>query len=136
MEFSLVCRHYKVCIVTQIMWATLVCETCQDRGLVKVYDGETARSARVRGVEHMNGFKNRRNENALYKHKVNDHKDEEMAFRMEITKKYRDPLSRQANEAVRISGGKKNELLKSKNEFNHPPLPIFPWRETLENSKK
>ena len=70
----------------------------------------------------MNGFKNERNDNALYKHKVNDHKEEEMAFRMEITKKYRDPLSRQANEAVRISGRKKNELLNSKNEFNHPPI--------------
>ena len=87
-----------------------------------MYEGETARSARVRGVEHMNGFKNKRNDNALYKHKVNDHKDEEMAFRMEITKKYRDPLSRQANEAVRISGRKKNELLNSKNEFNHSPI--------------
>jgi hypothetical protein len=71
----------------------LVCETCEDRGLIKVYEGETARSARVRGGEHMNGFKNERNVNALYKHKVNDHKEEEMAFRMEITKKYRDPVS-------------------------------------------
>ena len=101
-----------------------------------MYEGETVRSARVRGKEHLSGFKNMRNDNVLYKHKVNDHKDEEMAFRMEITKKYRDPLSRQANEAVRISGRKKNELLNSKNEFNHPPSPEFPWRETLENLQK
>ena len=92
--------------------------------VLKVNVGETACSARVRGAEHMNGFKNERNDNALYKHKVNDHKEEEMVFRMEITKKYRDPLSRQANEAVKISGRKKNELLNSKNEFNHPLIAI------------
>ena len=74
----------------------LFCETCEDRGLTKVYEGETARSARIRGVEHINGFKSMRKDNALYKHKVNDHKEEEMTFRMEITNKYRDPLTRQA----------------------------------------
>ena len=100
----------------------LLCETCHDRGLLKVYEGETARSARIRGVEHMNNYKGGRNDSALYKHKINDHKDEEMNFRMEITKTFRDPLSRQANEAVRISERKKIELLNSKNEFNHPPI--------------
>ena len=45
-----------------------------------------------------------------------------MTFRMEITDKFRDPLTRQANEAVRISKRKKFELLNSKNEFNHPPI--------------
>ena len=45
-----------------------------------------------------------------------------MTFRMEITDKFRDPLTRQANEAVRISKRKKCELLNSKNEFNHPPI--------------
>ena len=87
-----------------------------------VYEGETARSARVRGSEHFNGFKNDRIDNALYKHKHNDHENEDMKFSMKITQKFRDPLSRQANEAVRISGRKKSELLNSKNEFNHPPI--------------
>jgi hypothetical protein len=43
---------------------------------------------------------------------------------MEITQKFRDPLTRQANEAVRIKNRSKNqeELLNSKSEFNHPPL--------------
>ena len=36
----------------------LVCETCHDRGLLKVYEGETARSARIRGVEHLSSYKN------------------------------------------------------------------------------
>ena len=40
---------------------------------------------------------------------------------MEITKKFKDPLTRQANEAVRINNRGKSELLNSKSEFNHPP---------------
>ena len=100
----------------------LICDTCSDRGKNKIYEGETARSARIRGTEHYNGFKNDRADNALYKHKHNDHENEEMKFSMEITKRFRDPLSRQANEAVRISSRQKSELLNSKNEFNHPPI--------------
>ena len=41
---------------------------------------------------------------------------------MEITKKFHDALTRQANEAVRISSRPDQELLNSKAEFNHPPL--------------
>ena len=100
----------------------LICDTCSDKGKNKVYEGETARSARIRGSEHFNGFKNDRMDNALYKHKHNDHENEEMKFSMKITQRFRDPLSRQANEAVRISSRKKDELLNSKNEFNHPPI--------------
>ena len=47
-----------------------------------------------------------------------------MKVNMKITKKFRDPLTRQANEAVRIGHRSKNpgELLNSKSEFNHPPV--------------
>ena len=100
----------------------LVCDTCRDRGKDKIYEGETARSARVRGAEHVNNFKSDRVDSALYKHKHNDLPHEDMKFSMRITKRFRDPLSRQANEAVRISGRKKSELLNSKIEFNHPPI--------------
>ena len=110
----------------------LVCNTCSDRGIHKVYEGETARSARIRGVEHLRGFKGMKNDNVLYKHKVNDHVNEEMKFSMKITRRYRDPLSRQANEAVRISNRPKEEILNSKNEFNHPPIA----RVIVERGKK
>ena len=55
-----------------------------------------------------------------------------MKFRMEITNKFHDPLTRQANEAVRISSRRKDEILNSKNEFNHPPI----TRITVERNKK
>ena len=110
----------------------LVCDTCRDRGEQKVYEGETSRSARVRGAEHLSNFRSDRVDSALYKHKHNEHAHEDMKFSMHITKRFRDPLSRQANEAVRISGRKRGELLNSKNEFNHPPIA----RISVERNKK
>ena len=110
----------------------LVCDTCRDRGEQKIYEGETARSARVRGAEHLSNFRSDRVDSALYKHKHNDHPNDDMKFSMHITKWFRDPLSRQANEAVRISGRKKSELMNSKNEFNHPPIA----RISVERNKK
>ena len=53
---------------------------------------------------------------------MNVHENEEVKFEMEITKKFKDALSRQANEAVQIFSRPDNELLKSKSEVNHPPL--------------
>ena len=98
------------------------CDTCEARGQMKVYEGETGRSARLRGGEHLAGLRLKRRTNFLFKHKENDHKNEEMHISMKITKRYKDPLSRQANEAVRISNRNKNEILNSKSEFHHPPL--------------
>ena len=41
---------------------------------------------------------------------------------MEITGKFKDALTRQANEAVRIYSRPAQESMNSKSEFNHPPL--------------
>ena len=109
----------------------LVCETCEERGIIKVYEGETSRWARVREAEHRRDFLKGKDDSALYKHQQNDHINEDMAYRMEITKRFQDPLTRQANEAVRIGNRGKNELLNSKNEFNHPPIA----RITVEGRK-
>ena len=50
-----------------------------------------------------------------------DHINEEVEFGVEITGIFRDALSRQANESVRIYSRKNSEILNSKSEFNHPP---------------
>ena len=49
------------------------------------------------------------------------HEHKQVKFWMEITDKFKNALSRQANEAVRISSRPVNQLLNSKSEFNHPP---------------
>ena len=47
---------------------------------------------------------------------------EETKRSMEISKTFKDPLSSQANEAVRIHSRNKAELMNSKTELNHPPI--------------
>ena len=98
------------------------CLNCQEMDSVKVYEGESGRSARIRGGEHLRDLENKREKSALYKHVKNFHNNEKVKFRMEITNKFKDALTRQANEAVRIFSQPGHQLLNSKSEFNHPPL--------------
>ena len=98
------------------------CMTCSERNTVRVYEGETGRSARIRGSEHLKDLEKNREKSVLFKHKISEHPNEVPKFKMEITKSFKDALTRQANEAVRIFGRPGHELLNSKSEFNHPPL--------------
>ena len=99
------------------------CENCKSKDINRVYEGETSRSARLRGKEHLQGLKNKRESNMLYKHKILEHPEEEnIQFKMEITGLFEDALTRQANEAVRIKNCKKSEILNSKSQFSHPPI--------------
>ena len=47
-----------------------------------------------------------------------DHKCEQIEILMEITKTFKDPLTRQANEAVRIKNRSQKETLNSKSPSN------------------
>ena len=87
-----------------------------------MYEGETGRSARTRGSEHLKELEKKKEKSVLYRHQISDHKNETEKFEMEITQEFKDALSRQANEAVRIGTRPEQELLNSKSEFNHPPL--------------
>ena len=91
------------------------------KNIIKVYEGETSRSLRLRSTEHIRDFKNKNPKSVLYKHKIMDHIDEEVEFNVEITGIFKDALSRQANESVRIYSRKSSEILNSKSEFNHSP---------------
>ena len=51
-----------------------------------------------------------------------EHENEDVDFVMEITGVFRDALTRQADEAVRIYARKNEELMNSKSEFNPPPI--------------
>ena len=98
------------------------CVTCKKNDKNIFYEGETGRSARIRGAEHVKDFMKNREKSVFLKHKMSDHPNEDMTFKMEITNRFRDSLTRQANEAVRIYSRPPHELLNSKSEFNHPPL--------------
>ena len=72
-------------------------------------------------MEHIRAFKNNKADSVLYKHKQMEHINENVEYGLEITGIFKDPLTRQANESVRIYSRKGSELLNSKSEFNHPP---------------
>ena len=96
------------------------CMTCKEKDTVKVYEGETGRSARLRGAEHLRQLENKSEKSVLFKHKMTAHKNENVKFKMEITGQFKDALTRQTNEAVRILDRSNHEVLNSKSEFNHP----------------
>ena len=50
------------------------------------------------------------------------HQHESVKFQMTITNKFKDALTRQANEGVRIYSRPSSESLNRKSEFNHPPV--------------
>ena len=99
-------------------WICRTCETTKNE--MKVYEGETSRSIRVRTMEHLAALKNERADSVLYKHKKLEHINENVEYGLEITGIFKDPLTRQANESVRIYNRKGTEILNSKSEFNHP----------------
>ena len=79
-----------------------------------VLQGESARSARLRGAEHLRGFQKKDPKNVIFKHQQSDHPNEMMEMKMVITGKFRDALTRQSNEAVRIQRRPNKTLLNSK----------------------
>ena len=99
-----------------------ICDTCAKRNIVKIYEGESSRSARIRSKEHKAAYKNEKADSVLFKHKMSDHNDEKVKFKFEITDKFKYALTRQADESVRINMRAKSELLNSKNECNHQPI--------------
>ena len=101
---------------------SIPCITCEKRGIVRVYEGESSRNAKIRGEEHLRGLKNCKEGNPLFKHKQNYHPDETAEFKMEVKGKFKDPLTRLANEGVRIKNRKPEELLNSKSEFHQPSI--------------
>ena len=101
---------------------TIPCETCHNRGIIKVYKGESSRNAKIRGEEHLRGLKNGIEGNPLFKHMTTDHPNEEVVFKMQVKKHFKDPLTRLANEGVRIKNRKPEELLNSKSLFHQPSV--------------
>ena len=73
-------------------------------------------------MEHINSYKNQKPKSVLFKHKTMDHIDENVEFGLEITGVFKDALTRQANEAIRIYKRNPLEILNSKSEFSHPPM--------------
>ena len=90
------------------------CLSCQRVGLTTLYEGETARNAYTRGLEHEDALRMEDEENALWKHCVVQHQGVKAEFSMTVTGVHRTPLVRQVNEAVRIVITKAGCVMNSK----------------------
>ena len=78
--------------------------------------------------------------NPLAKHNLVSHPDEnkKVRFNLKINKVFKDPLTRQANEGVKIfRSSNQVSILNSKSEFNHPPTNrVTISKRNLANSTK
>ena len=86
------------------------------------YEGESARNAFSRGLEHLEGLRNEREDSPLWKHCQLEHNGEKQTFSMEVVGSFHSCLERQINEAVRITSSKADFVLKSKSEFHQAQI--------------
>ena len=70
----------------------------------------------------MNGLRKQEPGNALFKHDQSHHPHANSDWKFEITGVFKNALTRQANEAVRISSLAPESLVNLKSEFHHPPV--------------
>ena len=88
--------------------------------------GETSRTARMRGREHLMDLRERKESSVLWKHCMKEHNKEEQKFKMNVTGIYEKAMERQIAEAINIrnyNGRKK--LMNSKNEWNKTMVPLL-----------
>ena len=97
-----------------------------------VYYGETSRSLHERAQEHLKDAEGFDAASHMVKHWMVDHPDQKELplFKFKVVKKFKDCLSRQVAEALRIMNTKDN-ILNSKNEYLDNCIP----RITVDESK-
>ena len=87
------------------------------------YEGETARVSRYRAVEHLKDLEKSKKESPLVKHFEIHHENEDPKFKIDVTGKFYDALSRQADEIIRIKVASKTDgKMNIKAEFNSAPV--------------
>ena len=99
------------------------CQECTKNGKKAEYTGETSRTGYLRGKEHLEGLKEEKEDNPLWKHCEIEHSGEKVGFRMKIVKGHRSPLTRQIHEAVEIQYSKADIVMNSKGEWNGAKIP-------------
>ena len=89
-----------------------------------IYVGESSRSLYGRAKEHLSDREGWKEESHQVKHWITEHPElqEPPRFRFRLVRGFKDPMSRQLSEAVRIElrGG---SILNSKSEYNRCRVP-------------
>jgi hypothetical protein len=93
------------------------CIDCLNNNKISLYHGETSRTLHTRAKEHFR----RSNENSVIaKHSTIHHPNQNPRFNIQPTGHFRDSLTRQINEGVRINNSRSDDgyLMNSKSEFH------------------
>ena len=95
------------------------CLLCKEQGKVALYHGESGRTLYTRSKEHQRDLEKKKADNPMFKHLQNFHPGEVAKYNIKSTRFFKDPLTRQINEGVRINNSKSNPglLMNSKSEF-------------------
>ena len=102
---------------------SIACEECKGRGVVAEYVGESSRTGFLRGGEHLDDLRNKREKSPLWKHCEEHHQGAEVNFSMKVGNSHRTPLTRQIQESVKIENSKAAILLNSKSEYHGSRIP-------------
>ena len=99
------------------------CRQCKDEGRPMWYVGESSRSSRERGGEHLNDFSKKNEESHMLKHLEVVHPGQETPnFEFRVKASFKSALVRQVTEAVLIRRAGESTL-NSKGVFNRCSLP-------------
>ena len=128
-------EDYRIPCDTPSVGYRIVCLNCAKIGKKASYEGETGRPCKVSFKEHLADIRKGSESSPLVKHQHLKHPNEPEKFKFSITSKFLDPLTRQANEGVRIARFSKEHLiLNSKSEFNHPPTNRITVRRNIQSN--
>ena len=122
----------KCCFVRSLVY-TSQCVPCKEVGQVKMYIGETSRSAHERGGEHEADYKKRLEDSHILKHQQANHNgNPDATFQFRVAATFQSALTRQITEAVMIRRLGEENTLNSKGMFNRCSLP----RLTVQDDRK
>jgi hypothetical protein len=97
----------------------LICDLCGGENVC--YVGETGQNVYTRGLRHMTNYRGKHQDSPLWKHAQIAHGgNPDFSFSMKVVKTFKDPLTRQVNEAVRIANCSAAIQLNSKTEWHGP----------------
>ena len=102
------------------MGYVVTCLDCQEGGKEARYEGESSRAFRIRVAEHLRDVRLKNENSGIYRHARDQHAGECPNLRFQVRKCFRDPLTRQVNEGVRISLADDDNLMNTKQEWVPP----------------
>ena len=101
----------------------LSCVPCKNTEVISTYQGESAKSAYERGQQHHADLKRKVVDTPMWKHAQLHHEsNNKIEFEIEVTNRFKKPMVRQEDEAIRIRESNAQIRLNSKAEFHQPSL--------------